>query len=320
VGGTPPSNVQRSAQAPGKADAAGLGSAVTSATHVERGAGLLSGPQATDEQRAARADGYSKQLEQLYPALLAEPAVRFPLSVAHRQQGLPRQAERYYLGLRHSRPHDAWWTCAQAELWLREPKGAPPKELWTCARSQEKPRLDGHLDDPMWRATTPVELRSAQRDDSDWRAVAMLAYDEEFLYIGVSCTQAPGFKYVPSDQPRPRDPDLSDQDRIELVIDVDRDFATCYRLAIDHRGWTGESCWGDRTWDPTWFVASGQADGAWTTEAAIPLSELTGQLPQSKHAWAVGVQRVVPGVGFQSWTTPASAEIIPEGCGILIFQ
>ena len=136
----------------------------------------------------------------------------------------------------------------------------------------------------------------------------------------MSCTQAAGFKYEKSPAPRPRDPDLADQDRIELFIDVDRDFATCYRLAIDHRGWTGESCWQDPTWNPNWFVAPGSADGAWTAEAAIPLTELTGQLTTSKHAWAVGVQRLVPGVGFQSWTTPASPEVMPERFGYLIFE
>ena len=60
--------------------------------------------------------------------------------------------------------------------------------------------------------------------------------------------------------------------------------------------------------------------GEWTAEAAIPLSELSGQHPTAKTAWAVGIQRVVPGVGFQSWTAPAASEIMPEGFGLLIFQ
>ena len=59
---------------------------------------------------------------------------------------------------------------------------------------------------------------------------------------------------------------------------------------------------------------------AWTVEAAIPLSELTGQPPAATPAWAVGIQRIVPGVGFQSWTKPAAPEIIPEGFGLLLFQ
>ncbi|MBI3837904.1 MAG: hypothetical protein HY288_08225 [Planctomycetia bacterium] len=301
---------------PGHVQQAG---AISAAADVQRGNGLARDLR-QGEGRLAKATAYAKQIEQLQPALFAEPAVRFPLAVTQRQQGLPRQAERYFVSLRHSRPRDAWWACAQTELWLGEPKGQPPKPLWNCARAQSKPRLDGRLDEPLWLSGNSVELHSPQRDDAEWGAVAMLAYDEEFLYVAVSCTQAAGFKYEKSSAPRPRDPDLADQDRIELLLDIDRDFATYYRLSIDHRGWTGESCWQDLTWNPNWFVASGSGDGTWTAEAAIPLSELAGQPPTSKHAWAVGVQRVVPGVGFQSWTTPASTDVMPEGFGFLIFE
>ncbi len=305
----------------GQAGDVKLAAGATAPGQVQQAAGLVADLRAGETSRTERARNYAKQLEQIQPALFAEPIVRFPLGAADRQQGLPRQAERYYLGLRHSRPHDAWWACAQSELWLAEPKGAAsPKEIWTCTRTAGKPRLDGRLDEPMWRAGNSVELRSPQRDDAEWRAVAMLAYDEEFLYIGVSCSRAEGFEYSQSDLARPRDSDLSGQDRVEIVLDVDRDFATYYRLTVDHRGWTGESCWQDASWNPEWFVASGSGEGVWTTEVAIPLAELTGDKPSAKRVWAAGVQRVVPGVGFQSWTTPAASEIMPEGLGILVFQ
>ena len=60
---------------------------------------------------------------------------------------------------------------------------------------------------------------------------------------------------------------------------------------------------GRPSWNPTWFVATQQTDNTWSVEAAIPLAELTGTLPESKHVWAVGLERTVPNVGFQSWTS-----------------
>ncbi|MGD9720439.1 MAG: YCF48-related protein [Pirellulales bacterium] len=287
---------------------------------VQQAGGLARDLRAASSERSTIADNYSKQLEQLQPALMAEPAVRFPLAVAHRQLGLPRQAERYYLGLRHGRPDDAWRECALTELWLIQPKDQPPKKLWTCLQTRDKPRLDGKLDEPLWNANSTVQLRSTLGDDAQWPAAVMLARDDEFLYVAASCTRAEGFAYAASDAPRPRDPDLSAQDRIELLIDMDRDFATYDRLVIDHRGWTSESCWGDKTWNPTWYVAHGESDGAWTVEAAIPLAELTGDVPAAGGAWAVGAQRIVPGVGFQSWTTPAAVEARPEGFGYVLFR
>jgi len=272
------------------------------------------------ESRASRASAFAKQLEAQQPAFYAEPGVRFPLAVAHRQLGQPRQAERFYAGFRLGRPHDAWWACAQTEMWLNEPKGQPPKSSINCVRAAVRPRLDGRLEERMWQAEHAAALRSPQRDDAAWESAAMLAYDDEYLYIGISCTRVAGFTYTKSDRLRPRDPDLGDQDRVELYLDLDRDFATYYRLVIDHRGWATDNCWLDKNWNPQWFIASGGDEHTWTAEAAIPWSELTGQPPSPKTAWVAGIQRIVPGTGFQSWTQPAASEVQPEGFGYLLFQ
>lgn len=286
---------------------------------VVQAGGAIDGANAVD-RRAAKATGYAEQLEQVEPALAYEPRVRFAVAVAQRRQGNSGNAQRFFQSLARNRPADAWRGCAQTELWLVDRQEQPPKALWNCRQASSKPRLDGRLDDAVWRAAEVVDLRSPQREDAEWGAVAMLAYDDEFLYVGLSCTRAPGFHYDTSDRPRPRDPDLSDHDRVELLVDVDRDFATYYRLAIDHRGWVAESCWHDATWNPGWFVASGGDENAWTAEAAIPLAELVADAQAAKTVWAVGVQRIVPGVGFQSWTQPSAPEVMPEGFGYLIFH
>jgi hypothetical protein len=277
--------------------------------------------QAPSNDRPARALAIGKQIAERYPSLYVEPRVQFPLAVAQREAGYGRSAEKFYLNFLRTRPHDAWWTCAAAEQWLEHGQTiAPPKEMWRAAPAGTKPRLDGKLDDAVWQAAKPVELHSTLRDDSAWPAVAMLAYDLEFLYLAVNCRQAPGGKYETSREPRPRDPDLSSHDRIDICLDVDRDWATYYRLTVDHRGWTREVCSSDPTWNPTWFVAAATTENSWIVEAAIPWAELTGQPPGAKDVWAAGVQRTVPGVGFQSWTTPASTQIVPEGFGYLTFD
>lgn len=277
-----------------------------------------------------QASRLGKQLEQRSPAVYAEPMVRFPLAAAHRKQGFQRQAERYYLDITHTGGDDAWRACAAGEQWLLGPRdGLPPKNMLR-APTGARPRLDGKFDDPLWQGAERVELRvepigvgakpSADGEDQDWPAAAMIAHDDEFLYVAIECRQAPGGEYPASDAPRPRDPDLSAHDRVDFYFDLDRDWATWYRLTIDHRGWTGESCWGDDTWNPQWFVAARTEDGVWRAEAAIPLAELTAQPPRPNEVWAVGIQRIVPGVGFQSWTAPASPSVAPEGFGYLIFE
>jgi hypothetical protein len=272
------------------------------------------------EDRSAKAMSLATQIEQTQPALFAEPELRFPLAAAQRQQGYPRQAERFYLMLSRATSRDAWWACAESERWLGDPKGVPPKAVLRVVSAMTRPRLDGRLDDAVWQKAPPAALRSAQNDDAEWPASVRLAYDREFLYVAIACREAPGVKYAQGSGPRLRDADLSGHDRVELFLDVDRDFVTAYHLAVDQRGWTAEDCWGDRTWDPTWYVAPGTLPGQWTAEAAIPLDQLTGRYPAPRDVWAAGLQRTVPGVGFQSWSTPASTAGMSEGFAYLIFE
>lgn len=272
------------------------------------------------DERAQRAAALATRLEQTRPELLAQPSIGFPFAALDRRQGNGQQAERYYLAQRRGVQRDAWWNCAQGEGWLAEPKGPPPKPIVECLTAPERPRLDGQLEDPLWQAAKPVDLRSLHQDDADWPVTVQFACDDKFLYLAIRARQALGAKYEPAKGPRPRDPDLAGQDRVEIYLDLDRDYSTWYRLAIDHRGWATDACWGDSTWNPSWFVAAAASHGFWTAEAAIPLDQLTGQAPAPNAAWAIGLQRIVPGVGFQSFSTPAAIDPMPEGFGYLIFR
>jgi hypothetical protein len=107
---------------------------------------------------------------------------------------------------------------------------------------------------------------------------------------------------------------------VDVLLDLDRDAATWFRLTVDSRGWTNDACGSDPTWSPQWYVAVQTVDEVWTAEAAIGFDQLTRDYPRSKSTWSVGLQRIVPGTGFQSWTRPAAPTIVPEGFGYLIFD
>jgi photosystem II stability/assembly factor-like uncharacterized protein len=268
-----------------------------------------------------RATQMGQQIERTDPALFAEPRVRFPLAAAYRKLGMTREAERCLANVRFG-PHDAWWSCAEAENCFAQGRGIPPKSVWHCARAVKRPRLDGLLDDATWENAKSVELHSALNDDAEWPATAMLAYDEQFLYLGVRCHEAPDADYTAAKGPRPRSADLSCRDRIDLLLSPDRDYDTSYRVSIDHRGWVNTACWSDASWRPVLYVAATTAEGSWTVEAAIPWSEIAGHTPRAadRQPWGVNIQRIIPGVGFQSWSAPATIEIRPEGFGYLEFD
>ena len=166
--------------------------------------------------RAARALEFAKMIQRGRPELFAEPWVQFPMAVAYRDLGMPRDAERFYHRLSSSPVPNDWERCGQAELWLAHGRGVPPKTTYVCKQGAARPRLDGQLDDHIWQNAERLELTSAQHDDGTWPAAAMLACDQQFLFLAVSCRKVPGRAYAAASSPRPRDGDVTDHDRVDL--------------------------------------------------------------------------------------------------------
>ena len=274
------------------------------------------------ERRYQRALALAKDLERVRPEWFAEPRLQFPLAVAFRNLNQPRQAENCYLLQSRNGRRDAWGACAQSELRLADSKAAPPKPVLVCVRAESRPHLDGRLDDPVWKRAKPVALQSPQHDDGAWPSEVMLAYDAEFLYFAGRCARAgePGPEAPSAGGSRPRDADLSAHDRVELLLDLDRDLVTFCQFTVDDRGWTNDRWWGDATWDPTWYVAAAASKEAWTFESSHPVAAAHG--PAAAATRPVGHRRATraPGRGFQAWSSPAAIVPLPEGFGYLIFE
>ncbi len=226
---------------------------------------------------------------------------------------------------------DAWRDCLAAELWLtdRGMISTQPKPMGICKNTELRPILDGKLDDVCWQDAKPLALKvlSAADDKPDeikafgdlYKTEARFAYDERYLYIAVSCSHPAGQKVTPVAR-RTRDADLTGHDRVDILLDLDRDYQTYYRFQVDERGCLAEDCWGDKTWNPKYFVGFESDDTGWTAEFAIPLIELTSDRPAHGRVWAMNVTRVLPGKGILSWSGPADETPRPEGMGLLQFR
>ena len=262
----------------------------------------------------------AKRFMQSAPLLSSDPAVQFPLAAAHRALGNSKDADRFYTTFSFGRDIGPWADAARSERWMRDRDGRPPKPVIVSVRAPVPPRLDGMLDDPVWRASTPVALQSPETaDDERWDTQLRVAHDGQFLYVAVACYSSSG-DAAPPLRPRTRDMDLSAQDRVEFLLDLDRDYTTYYHLAVDRRGCAAEDCWGDRTWDPQWYVASAGDEHGYRIEAAVPLAELTATPPSEGTVWAFNAVRIVPGRKVLSWSRPAGTTPRPEGMGYLFFS
>jgi photosystem II stability/assembly factor-like uncharacterized protein len=253
------------------------------------------------------------------PVHARDPAIQFCLQSARRQLGEYESSREWYQLFRDKASDGPWRDAAAAELWLNDRKGPSPKPLAACRQTPLRPFLDGRFDDACWHKLTPLVLRNAAGDTvKEFPTEAWLAYDDDFLYLALRCRHPQG-RYVPPVKVRKRDEDMCAYDRVSLLLDLDRDYSTYFHFQVDQRGCLAEDCWGDRTWNPRWFVAVHSDQTSWQIEAAIPLVELTGSRVPLGSAWACNVVRVIPGRGVQAWSLPAGVAPRPEGMGLLMF-
>ena len=276
----------------------------------------------------SRAMELAKQLETLSPALFRSPEIQFPLAALRRTRGSARAADAIVRNFLSNSVDVGTKQLAERELWTSFASAESPQSLAYCRRVTQRPHLDGLLSDPCWEDAAEIRLTekpvSSTRDSGSSESTAtllMLAYDNEFLYVGFSVPRAAG---APRDNPqlagRKHDADLTRHDRISIRLDIDRDYATWYEFQVDQRGWTSESCWEDRRWDPQWYVAAEGDETAWRVEAAIPWGDLTPAPPQPGTFYGISILRTIPTVGLQSWTQPATARAQPSSFGLVKFE
>ncbi|MBM4067992.1 MAG: hypothetical protein FJ271_03480 [Planctomycetes bacterium] len=262
------------------------------------------------------------------PLYASDPSVQFCLQSARRNLGKINEVRDWHEKLQNFLPRGTWHDAAAAELWLENRQGPPPKAFMMSRETMTKPYLDGKLDDACWKSTVPIVLKNAvgktaASDDKDkgtgkYVTEARFTHDDRYLYLALRCTHPAGQR-VPPVKPRPRDADLKPYDRVSILLDLDRDYCTYFNLEVDQRGCVREDCWGDKTWNPRWFVAVHSTDDCWQIEAAIPLNELTSDRVRPGAAWACNVVRILPGRGVQALSLPADLEPRPEGMGLLLF-
>jgi photosystem II stability/assembly factor-like uncharacterized protein len=264
-----------------------------------------------------------KHLAGFGPLLAEDPSLQFCLQAARRSTGDFETSRKWFTDFLLRQPPGPWRDAAAAELWLTRREGQCPKPILCCKQTETRPFLDGKFDDRCWQEQTPTPLRDASGTTAkESPTKVMLAYDNEFLYLALRCEHPPR-KAVKPVKGRKRDEDLRAFDRVSLLLDLDRDYATAFQLEVDERGCVRDSCWGDLSWNPSWFVAVHGEENAWQIEAAIPLGALTGDMITSGKTWCCNVIRTIPGQGVQGWSLPAGMpeeDARLEGMGLLMFK
>ena len=229
---------------------------------------------------------------QRHPELAKHSPFAFQCAVTARLSGRFQESKSWSTLLKHKRESAQWRSRALVESWLADSHNrAAPLAVTRCQPTGAPPHLDGILNDAVWQTADSFAPRSAL---DDLKSDILLAYDAEHCYIAIRCERIEGAQYSSNNQSRTYDTELAGHDRVELLLDTDRDYVTCFRLVVDHRGFTNDSCWHNASWNPRWFVAAGGRTRSWVVEAALPWSELTVSPPRAGAVWALSARRIVP--------------------------
>jgi len=169
---------------------------------------------------------------------------------------------------------------------------------------QNRPLLDGRLNDPIWQSSHTFSL------DPVGSAQLYVAYDSDFVYFGVRGPRLAA-QSTPDNRGNPgtpgnrlRDTPLDSYERFVIRIDVDGDWLTTYELEFNAHGATRDSCDGFTHWQPTWFIAMTSDPLHSQTEIAIKKSDLIGPLQQPGQHWNVSLLRLHPGQTRRSLALP----------------
>jgi len=164
--------------------------------------------------------------------------------------------------------------------------------------------LDGKLDDPAWKAATPItkftQSQPHEGEPATQRTEIRILYDDAALYIGARVFDSLGAKGIRA--PLARRDQLLDAsgnngsfnslttDKIIVVLDPYHNHIDEAWFEVNPAGVKGDQFDGDPSWDPIWEAATHVDSLGWTAEMRIPFSQLRFSR-DSVQTWGMQVWR-----------------------------
>jgi hypothetical protein len=198
--------------------------------------------------------------------------------------------------------------------------GRPPAE--------ERPAIDGRVDEPVWSAATPysafIQQEPNDGEPSTEQTEIRFLLDRQHLYIGLICFDTDPANILVSESRR--DADLGDTDSVRILLDTFNDgqnalvfgtnpFGIQYDGQVRAEGQTGQGGGGggggsagfNVNWDADWTVKTQITDRGWEAEFAIPLKTLRYS-PGEDRVWGVNAMRNIRRKNEQVFLSP-----VPRG-------
>ncbi|HSG50235.1 MAG TPA: DUF5916 domain-containing protein [Longimicrobiales bacterium] len=202
-----------------------------------------------------------------------------------------------------------------------DPPGDDPPPIWDRARpvlaavpvQGRPPRLDGRLDDDVWRSAQPAvgftQFEPTPGAPASQRTEARVVYADDALYVGIrawdSAPDSIAAQLTRRDQG-------SYSDVVGVVIDSYFDRRTAFHFEVNPQGvktdiYRFDDTAEDRGWDAVWDVATVVDEEGWSAEFRIPYSQLRFR-DGAQQTWGINFVRRIARLDELSLWAPTSRE------------
>jgi hypothetical protein len=180
----------------------------------------------------------------------------------------------------------------------------------TAVRITERITLDGRLDEPVWQQVAPADdfFQKLPRNGAPAteRTEARFAYDDDNLYIGVTCFDSDPGKLLIRDLRE--DFDFGTTDLVQIFLDSVHDRRSGFTFVVNPAGAKRDTQisvngGGNQDWDGVWDAKVSVADHVWFIEFMIPFKTLRFSSAASQE-WGVNISRRVLHLNEESNWSP----------------
>jgi len=172
---------------------------------------------------------------------------------------------------------------------------------------EQPPRLDGTLDDPLWRSAIPITAFRQREPDEDQPATekteVRILYTRRAVYFGIHCHDSQPSRIIATELRRDASQELDDH--FEILIDARHDRRDAYvfgvnplgtqadGLIVEEQGSDDETDF-DPGWDGVWTSEARITADGWTATVEIPFTTLN--FTHSVDAlWGINFKRFIRG-------------------------
>ncbi len=181
-----------------------------------------------------------------------------------------------------------------------EAQSPPPPPSVPAHRVATPMRVDGRLDEAVYTATPPItgfvqqeplEFQPATEPTEAW-----VFYDDDYVYVSARCFETQPSRRVANEMRRDTN-QLRQNDTFAALFDTFHDRRNGYIFYANAIGGLADGQITDEgppnmDWNTVWQVKTGEFEGGWTIEMAIPFKSLRYQRGR-EQTWGLNLRRVV---------------------------